>query len=154
MSSTQLATDFTVNRLDEMEAAFGGGFIRARASLGVGAFGMQLNLLPPNSGDAYPEHDHLFDGQEEVYLLLSGSADLHLPGRVVALDPDTFVRVGPATRRRLRSGPQGARVLVIGGVPGAAYEPAENSPLGGPEILPCPTALSSLVPDSPDPQLP
>jgi mannose-6-phosphate isomerase-like protein (cupin superfamily) len=152
--STQLATDFTVKRLDEMEAAFGGSFVRARASLGVGAFGMQVHLLPPNSGDAYPEHDHLFDGQEEVYLLLSGTADLHLPGRVVSLDPDTFVRVGPSTRRRIRTGPQGARIVVIGGVPGAAYEPAENSPLGGPETVPCPTASSSLMPDSPEPHLP
>ncbi|HLJ21331.1 MAG TPA: hypothetical protein VKU84_14090, partial [Stellaceae bacterium] len=76
MSSTQLATDFTVKRLDEMEAAFGGGFIRARASLGASAFGMQVLALPPSSGDAYPEHDHLHDGQEEVYLLLSGAADL------------------------------------------------------------------------------
>jgi hypothetical protein len=64
MGSTQLATDFTVKRLDEMEAAFGGSFVRARASLGASAFGMQVHLLPPNSGDAYPEHDHLYDGQE------------------------------------------------------------------------------------------
>jgi mannose-6-phosphate isomerase-like protein (cupin superfamily) len=153
MSNTTLAADFTVSRLDEMEAAFGGSFIRARASLGVRAFGMQVHELPPNTGDAYPEHDHLHDGQEEVYLLLNGTADLHLPGRVVALDPDTFVRVGPATRRRIRTGPEGARVLAIGGAPGAAYKPSENSPLGGPETIPCPTASSSLIPDGPPPEL-
>jgi hypothetical protein len=112
-----------------------------------------MNSTQLNSGDAYPEHDHLLDEQEEVYLLLSGTADLHLPGRVVALDPDTFVRVGPPTRRRIRTGPQGARVLAIGGIPGAAYEPSENSPLGGPETMPCPTASSSLLPASPAPQL-
>jgi mannose-6-phosphate isomerase-like protein (cupin superfamily) len=136
-----------------MEAAFGGVFVRARASLGVSAFGMQVADIPPNSGDMYPEHDHEYDGQEEVYLLLRGSADLHLPGRVVALDPETFVRVGPRTRRRLRSGANGARILMIGGVPGRAYEPQENTPLGGPEILPCPTASTSLVPGSPPAQL-
>lgn len=154
MSSTQLATDFTVKRVEEMEAAFGGSFVRARASLDVSSFGMQVHLLPPSSGDAYPEHDHLYDGQEEVYLLLSGTADLHLPGRVVALDPETFVRVGPATRRRIRTGPDGAKILAIGAIPGAAYEPAENSPLGGPETVPCPTASSALIPGSPEPQLP
>src|SRR5262249_6866456 len=108
----------------------------------------------PDSGDAYPEHDHDYDGQEEVYLLLSGTADLALPGQVVALDPETFVRVGPQTRRRIRTGPEGARILVIGGKPGAAYEPAINSPLGGPEVVPCPTASSSMIPDSPAPLLP
>jgi mannose-6-phosphate isomerase-like protein (cupin superfamily) len=152
--STALQTDFDVKRLSEMDAAYGGSFIRARASLSASAFGMQVHELPPNSGDAYPEHDHLYDGQEEIYLLLSGTADLHLPGSVVALDPDTFVRVGPATRRRIRTGPEGARILAIGGVPGHAYEPAENSTLGGPETIPCPTASSSLIPDGPPPQLP
>jgi hypothetical protein len=147
-------TDFTIKRLDEMEAAWGGAYVRARASLGVESFGMQVHQLPPNSGDAYPEHDHLFDGQEEVYLLLEGSADLHLPGRVVALDRETFVRVGPATRRRIRTGPDGARILVVGGVPGTAYEPAVSSVLGGPEILPDPTASTSMIPGSPTPQLP
>jgi hypothetical protein len=152
--TTALATDYTVKRMHEMEAAYGGSFIRARASLGATAFGMQVHELPPNSGDAYPEHDHLYDGQEEIYLLLKGTADLQLPGDVVSLDPETFVRVGPATRRRIRTGPEGARILAIGGVPGSAYEPAENSPLGGPETVPCPTASSSLIPDGPPPQLP
>jgi mannose-6-phosphate isomerase-like protein (cupin superfamily) len=124
--STALATDFTVKRLDEMEAAWGGSFVRARASLGVSSFGMQVHQLPPNTGDVFPEHDHLFDGQEEVYLLLSGTADLHLPGQVVALDPDTFVRVGPATRRRIRTGSEGARILVLSGVIGGAYTPSRR----------------------------
>jgi hypothetical protein len=115
---------------------------------------MQVHILPGNNGDAFPEHDHVFGGQEEVYLLLSGTCDLHLLGRVVALDPDTFVRVGPETRRRLRTGPDGARVLVISGKPGSAYEPARDATLGGPEIPPCPTASTSLMPDGPQPQLP
>lgn len=80
--------------------------------------------------------------------------DLQLPGRVVALDPETFVRVGAQTRRRIRTGHDEARILVVGGVPGAAYEPAENSPLGGPEAIPGPTASSSLIPGGPPPQLP
>ena len=151
---TPLTRDYTVRRLEDMEAAFGGLFVRVRASLGLAAFGIQVADIPPNSGDMYPEHDHDYDGQEEVYLLLSGSADLHLPGRVVALDRDTFVRVGAATRRRLRSGQNGARVLMVGGVPGRAYEPQENTPLGGPETLPCPTASTSLVPGSVPAQLP
>jgi len=153
MDST-LARDYTVLRLDEMEAAFGGLFVRVRASLGLSSFGLQVADIPPNSGDGYPEHDHDYDGQEEVYLLLRGSADLHLPGHAVALDPETFVRVGPRTRRRLRSGENGARVLMIGGTPGRAYEPQENTPLGGPETLPCPTASTSLVAGSAPAQLP
>ena len=64
------------------------------------------------------------------------------------------MRVGPLTRRRLRSGEAGARVLMIGGTPGRVYEPQENTPLGGPETLPCPTASTSLAPGSAPAQLP
>jgi hypothetical protein len=64
------------------------------------------------------------------------------------------VRVGRSTRRRIRTGPDGARILTLGGIPGRAYEPAENSLLGGAESFPCPTAPSSLIPGSLAPQLP
>jgi len=115
--------DYTVKRLQEMERAFGGAFVRVRAELGVGSFGIQVVELPPDSGELAPEHDHLHDGQEEVYLLLAGSAELVLPDDVVALDHETFVRIGPGTRRRVRSGQEGARLLMLGGTPGGAYKP-------------------------------
>lgn len=63
------------------------------------------------------------------------------------------MRIAPQTRRRLRSGPDGARLLLVGGVPGAAYVPPANSELGGPETLDCPTASSAMNPDGPAPRL-
>jgi mannose-6-phosphate isomerase-like protein (cupin superfamily) len=141
--------DYSVKSISEMERAFGGIFVRARASLGASAFGMNLVDLPPNSDEMYPEHDHLHDGQEEIFLALSGDVDLVLPDRVVEMKPlDTFVRMGPGTRRRLRSGPAGARVLMLGATPGRAYEPQANSVLGGPETFATPTASTSMVPGS------
>lgn len=97
--------DYTVKQIADMQRAFGGAFVRARAELGVMAFGLQIIDLPPNSGDLHPEHDHLHDSQEEVYLLLDGSATMHLRNHEVALTRETLVRVGPSTRRRARSGP-------------------------------------------------
>lgn len=135
--------DFTALRIEEMEHAFGGAFVRVRASLGVTSFGMQVIQLPPDSGDLSPDHDHLHDGQEEVYVLLDGSCKLDVADDVIDLADRTFVRVGPSERRRLRSGPDGARVLAIGGHPGHVYEPAPHSPLGGPEVL-APTARTSM----------
>ena len=137
--------DYTALRIEEMEHAFGGAFVRARASLGVSAFGMQVIQLPPESGDMAPEHDHLHDGQEEVYVLLDGSCEIDVAGERIDLGSGTFVRVGPAERRRLRSGTRGARVLAIGACPGRAYSPPPNSELGGPEIL-APTASTSMSP--------
>ena len=67
--------DVTVMAVDEMEPMYGGMMRRARASLGVTAFGMQIFALPPN-WDGYPEHDHGASkqeaGQEEVYVPLEG----------------------------------------------------------------------------------
>ena len=126
--------DYTTKRIDEMEAAFLGGFKRARAELGVESFGMQVLDMPPNL-DAYPEHDHADDGQEEVFVVLRGSGDLEVDGERIHIDPDTIVRVGPKARRKFWPGDQGIRVLALGGVPGEPYEAPDVSKLGSPDPL-------------------
>src|SRR5271167_4058367 len=107
---------------------------RARAELGARAFGMQIEELPPDF-DRYPQHSHSEDGQEEVYVVLRGSGEIDIEGERIALDPETLVRVSPGTSRRIFPGPDGMRVLALGGVPGAAYEPAEFSKLSAPDPL-------------------
>lgn len=114
-------SDYTAKRIEEMEAAFGGGFVKARAELGVTSFGIQVIELPPGSVD-YPEHDHAADGQEEVFLALRGSGRLEIDGNIVELTPETLVRVGPSARRKAFAGPDGLRMLALGGTPGSAYE--------------------------------
>ena len=126
--------DYTAKRIDDMEAAFRGGFKRARAELGVEAFGMQVIDLPPNF-DRFPEHDHAESGQEEVYLLLSGDATLIVDGEEVPLDRGTLVRVGPAARRSFVSGERAPRILALGGVPGQAYSPPDVTKLGAPDPM-------------------
>jgi uncharacterized cupin superfamily protein len=113
--------DYTAKRIADMEAAYGGGFVKARAELGITSFGIQVIQLPPDSGD-YPEHDHIADGQEEVFLALSGSGWIEVEGERVELDPETFVRVGPAAKRKIFSGPEGLRVLALGGAPNEIYK--------------------------------
>jgi mannose-6-phosphate isomerase-like protein (cupin superfamily) len=120
--------NYTAKRIDEMEAAFGGGLKKARAELGVESFGMQVVDLPPNYND-YPEHDHESDGQEEVYSVMQGSGQIEIEGERIDLTPDVLVRVGPGIKRKLFSGPAGLRVLALGGTPGAVYEAAEFTEL-------------------------
>lgn len=121
--------DYTAKKLTDMEAGFGGGFIKARAELGVSAFGFQVIQLPPSFGD-YPEHDHADSGQEEVFLALGGSGWMDVEGERVELDGETLVRVGPETKRKVHSGPDGLRMLVIGGCPGEPYAISAMSELG------------------------
>ena len=125
--------DYTVKKIDEMEAVFGGAFKRARAELGVESFGMQVIDMPPDVDGQYPEHDHAEDGQEEVYIVMRGSAEMEIEGEKVALDPDSMVRVGPGVNRTIRTGSEGARILALGGVPGKAYEAPDVTKLGAPD---------------------
>ena len=125
-------SDFRVVKIDDMEAIAFGTFRRARAELDVTAFGLQILDLPPNL-DAYPEHDHGEDGQEEVYFVLRGSGEIEIEGERFALDPDTAVSIKSGTRRKLWPGSDGLRVIAIGGKPGAVYEGKEISELGAPD---------------------
>jgi mannose-6-phosphate isomerase-like protein (cupin superfamily) len=121
-------SDYTAKRINEMEAGYGGGFVKVRAELGVTAFGMQIIQLPPDYAD-YPEHDHADSGQEEVFAVLSGSGSMDVEGERVELEPETLVRVGAKTKRKVYAGPQGLRLLVTGGCPGEAYAIAAGTEL-------------------------
>ena len=127
--------DVTVMRLDEMEAIYGGSFIRARGSLGVTSFGMQVENLPPNHQD-YPNHNHagqpVDDGQEEVYIPLKGSAKLVVGDQEWQLEPGTMARVGAAEMRKILPGADGVQLLCLGGTPGQAFEVQAWSEPGGP----------------------
>jgi hypothetical protein len=126
--------DYAVKKIDEMEAIYRGGFKRARAELGVESFGMQIIDLP-SGYENYPEHDHTHDNQEEVFLALRGGGEIEIDGERFPLDGDHVARVGPETKRKLWPGPDGLRVLVLGGVPGAAYEAADITKLGEPDPM-------------------
>jgi mannose-6-phosphate isomerase-like protein (cupin superfamily) len=126
--------DYTAKRIDDMEAAFLGSFKRARAELGVEAFGMQVIDMPPNL-EQYPEHDHSESGQEEVFVVLRGGGEIEVDGERVAIDQETLIRVGPKARRKLLPGADGMRILALGGVPGHAYEAPDVSKLGEPDPM-------------------
>jgi mannose-6-phosphate isomerase-like protein (cupin superfamily) len=126
--------DYAVRRIEDMEAVFAGAFKRARAELGVESFGIQVLDIPPNT-DRYPEHDHSEDGQEEVYIAMRGSGEIEIEGERHPLDPETMVRVGSDTQRKIWPGDEGLRVVAIGGRPGKAYEAPEMSKLGAPDPL-------------------
>jgi len=111
------------------------GMRRAAAALGVSSLGISIEELDPEA-DEYPEHDHSEEGiggqmfaqrpqqfgQEEIYVALRGSGVLEADGQTYPIDPDHIVRVGPSVKRKIVAGPDGLRLLAIGGTPGKAYE--------------------------------
>jgi mannose-6-phosphate isomerase-like protein (cupin superfamily) len=121
-----------VKRIDDMEAIAFGSFKRARAELGITSFGMQVMDLPPDN-DLYPEHDHADDGQEEVYVALSGSGEIEIDGERHRIDAETMVSVAPEATRRVYTRDEPLRLLIIGNAPGRGYEAPELTELGGPD---------------------
>jgi hypothetical protein len=126
--------DLTVASFEDMEPIYDGIALRARATLGVSAFGMQVMTLPAN-WDGYPNHRHDASvedaNQEEVYIPLEGFATLVADDQQVELRPGMMVRVGPEQRRRILPGPEGVRFVALGGSPGSFVAPAWTE-LGGP----------------------
>jgi mannose-6-phosphate isomerase-like protein (cupin superfamily) len=125
-----------IEDLDAIEGFFEGiRFHKAAASLGVSSFGISIIDLAPGA-DEYPEHDHSADGiggqmfakrpgqlgQEEVYVALRGSGTVEADGERYLLDEDHIVRLGPAVKRKVTPGPDGLRLLALGGTPGQPYD--------------------------------
>ena len=126
--------EYAVKRIDEMEAVYLGAFKRARAELGVEAFGLQVIDLPPDF-ENYPEHDHAEDGQEEVFMAIKGGGEIEIDGERFPLDPDHMARVASGTKRKVWPGGEGMRMVIVGGVPGGVYEAPEVSKLGQPDPM-------------------
>ncbi|MBO6934502.1 MAG: cupin domain-containing protein [Deltaproteobacteria bacterium] len=119
-------SEIRVKSIEECEAYTGPHaiagirFRHVREALGVSAWGM--NVLELDAGcEDYPEHDHVEDGQEEVYVILKGSAVLQANGEERVLNAGDLARVPPEVKRKLVTRDQAVTFLALGGTPGKAY---------------------------------
>jgi uncharacterized cupin superfamily protein len=125
---TRTVTGYAGKSIDELPTLWDGFAKLVRAGLGITAFGANIMDLPPDYSTT--SHDEAETGQQELYVALHGSGSVDVADARLALDVDHFVRVDAGTARALTSGPDGLRVLCIGGTPGGAYEPQEWSSAG------------------------
>jgi mannose-6-phosphate isomerase-like protein (cupin superfamily) len=59
-------------------------------------------------------YGHTHKQQEEIYVLVSGSARMKLDDDIVEVEPWTAVRIAPETMRAVEAGPDGAEMIAIG----------------------------------------
>jgi mannose-6-phosphate isomerase-like protein (cupin superfamily) len=111
--------------IDDLPTLWDGFAKLLRAGLNITAFGANIMDLPPDY--ATKSHDEADSGQEELYVAMSGAGAVVIDGVPHPIDGNHVVKVDAGTPRVLTSGPEGLRVLCIGGVPGGAYELAEWS---------------------------
>ena len=116
---TKADTTIAGAAIDELPQLWDGFAKLVRDGLDIRAFGVQIMDLPPDHTTG--SHDESDTGQQELYVALRGSGAVVAGERRLALDPEHLVRVDAGVDRVLTSGPEGLRVLCVGGVPGAAY---------------------------------
>ncbi len=105
-----------VARLDDIERR--GRSIPVREHFGIHGFG--ANAFTPNEeGTLINDHDEAGSGQEELYVVLDGSATFEVDGETFEAPAGTFVSVRPESRRKATGT---GTVLALGGTPGQAYQ--------------------------------
>jgi uncharacterized cupin superfamily protein len=105
-----------------LEARFG----REQLGLNVGLneLGLSYQRLAPTYRMPF---GHKQKRQEEVYVLLSGSARLKLDDEVVDLKQWDLIRVPKEVTRNFEAGPDGVEILAIG-APNTGIQDAEQLP--------------------------
>jgi mannose-6-phosphate isomerase-like protein (cupin superfamily) len=89
----------------EMEARF------ARSAIEGQTLGLSLFTLAPNFRIPF---GHKHAGQEEVYVIVRGSARVKVDDEVVELGQWDAVRFGKDTMRNMEAGPDGVEYLAFG----------------------------------------
>jgi mannose-6-phosphate isomerase-like protein (cupin superfamily) len=91
--------------INEME------FRSARVPLELENSGLSFLRLDPNYRVPFGHHHNQ---QEEIYILVGGSAKLKLDDEVLELKPFDAVRVHKDTMRNFEGGPEGAEIIAFG----------------------------------------
>ncbi len=86
-------------------------FRSARVPLQLENSGMSYLRIGPNYRIPFGHHHNV---QEEVYVLVSGSARIKLDDEIIELKPFDAVRVAKETMRGFEAGPEGAELIAVG----------------------------------------
>ena len=113
---------FTVGHEDEFDRS--GRWLLARRSLGVRSFG--INLVEIEPGGRIPEHDETARDQEEVYIVLSGTAVAIVDGVEYPAPEGSYVRLDPEPLRTIANvGAEPVKLLMVSAPRSSGYEPMD-----------------------------
>jgi mannose-6-phosphate isomerase-like protein (cupin superfamily) len=96
----------------------------AKEALDCEKSGVSYMKLEPNF---HPPFGHKHGEQEEIYVVISGSATVKVDDEEVELKQLDAIRMAPDAMRALRAGPEGCEVILFG-APKPAEQDAEMQP--------------------------
>jgi mannose-6-phosphate isomerase-like protein (cupin superfamily) len=105
-----------VARIEEIEARNWG--VPVREHLGISGFGVNA-FRTRDDGTIITSHDEAGSGQQELYVVVEGTATFTVDGEDFDAPAGTLVFVDPAAKRTARGD---GVILAIGATPGQAYE--------------------------------
>jgi tetratricopeptide (TPR) repeat protein len=115
----------TLDGIEPADEADGRVRLAVRRELDIEAFGVNAYRAVANDAQVINEHVELglsSSGQQELYVVLNGSATFNIGGERVEAPAGSLVFVrDPATKRGAVATEVGTTVLAIGGTPGEAY---------------------------------
>jgi len=133
--TTAVEKGYVFAKLDELEPApitapgatdDGRRRYDVRRRLDITSFGVNA-FRAPDGIDVIREHDETFlgeAGQEELYIVLGGTATFVIDGESVEATAGSLVHVQPTSTRKATANEEETTILVVGSIPGKAYEPS------------------------------
>lgn len=122
---------FRVAHISELELSTASAAARwapVRMTFGINAFGVNANRATEAGHEIIGEHDEVgprAGRHEELYFVATGHAVFTVAGEEVDAPAGTFVFVrDPAAKRKAVAKEEGTTIVVAGGTPGQAFEPA------------------------------
>jgi quercetin dioxygenase-like cupin family protein len=102
----------TLVSYDDVDSV-GGGLHFLRDALDCANLG--VSVLDVEAGWSGKPHDHADDGEEEVYVLVEGTATVTVADETVSMGPGDTLRVDPGATRRIDA--EADSLFVIAGAP-------------------------------------
>ncbi|MBX4201289.1 hypothetical protein KW803_00125 [Candidatus Saccharibacteria bacterium] len=105
-----------------MKDTFSKGWKSIRWHMGIESFGVN-GVTKPRGEWLTPIHDETDGNQDELFMVVEGSAEFHLDGKKIKASEGTLVSVKPKVKRGVLALKTPTTLLIIGAPIGAIYEP-------------------------------
>jgi hypothetical protein len=114
---------YEVAHLDEIEEVSDGRcpMRPIRHHFGITSFGINAWTGKEAGDRIINEHDETDDGNEELYLVMSGRASVELDGERLDAPAGTLLFARPGAKRTAFAEEPGTTIVAVGGTPGKAY---------------------------------